>query len=167
MASLIDEDRREHYETLQIRKRRADKVNQTAFWFSLCGAVIVGLSAFMAIGGNESERRAILPLTAAAVLFFIGCLKRVWWLNIAAAALYVLACLLGTQMNPFYFIPMLAAFWANLAEYKLSKEEGYPQFSLDNEERERQAEMAHEIQYAVKNAKEAQISSSEMDELKM
>ena len=101
------------------------------------------------------------------MLFFIGCLKRVWWLNIAAAALYVLACLLGTQMNPFYFIPMLAAFWANLAEYKLSKEEGYPQFSLDNEERERQAEMAHEIQYAVKNAKEAQISSSEMDELKM
>ena len=55
MASLIGKDRKEHFEALQVQKRRADKINQSCFIW-VCGIALEAvITLIIGIGSGNSD----------------------------------------------------------------------------------------------------------------
>lgn len=146
MASLIDTNRKEHFEQLQIKKRRADKINQCCF-IVICAIPLEALlELIIAVFGSGSDKAGTLVyailLTASVICAILGCAKRNFVLNIAAVILYLAGFLIGKEYQEafvlmglcLHLIPYGGAVYANFIEHQLRQEEGYPQFDLSLEE---------------------------------
>lgn len=174
MASLIDKERREHYEALQVQKRRADKINQACF-ILICG--IIFEAAFTLIlnilaaanGGSKAELIFSIALILSVIFAFIGCFKRNLIMNIIAVVIYLTGFLVTKQYEGVFvlmglclhLIPYGGAVYANFIEHQLRQEEGYPQFDLSLEEKSLRDNLEMQTQEAALAEKRPQ--SSEMD----
>lgn len=150
MASLIDKERREHFEALQVQKRRTDKINQSCFLLICVIALEAVIALIVGIGSNDSHDLIYaLFLTASVLCAFIGCLKRNLPLSIAAVVIYLAGFLIAKQYTYtfvllglcLHLIPYGGAVYANYLEHQLRQEEGYPQFDLSLEEKALQAQL--------------------------
>lgn len=173
MASLIDTNRKEHFEQLQIKERRADKINQCCF-IVICAIPLEALpELIIAVFGSGSDKAGTLVyailLTASVICAILGCAKRNFVLNIAAVILYLAGFLIGKEYQEafvlmglcLHLIPYGGAVYANFIEHQLRQEEGYPQFDLSLEEtalRDRLEMQIQEVSLAEKRS-----HSSEMD----
>ena len=173
MASLIGTNRKEHFEQMQIKKRRADKINQCCF-IVICAIPLEALlELIIAVFGSGSDKAGTLVdailLTASVICAILGCAKRNFVLNIAAVILYLAGFLIGKEYQEafvlmglcLHLIPYGGAVYANFIEHQLRQEEGYPQFDLSLEEtalRDRLEMQIQEVSLAEKRS-----HSSEMD----
>ena len=158
MASLIDKGRREHFEALQVQKRRADKINQCCFIvvcaFALEVLIELALAVFSSGTGDAGTLIDALLLTASVICAIIGCTKRSFVLNIAAVILYLAGFIIGRDYQGafvimglcLHLIPLGGAVYANYTEHQLRKEEGYPLFDLTAEEQTMQEQLAQQAQ---------------------
>lgn len=173
MASLIDTNRKEHFEQLQIKKRRADKINQCCF-IVICAIPLEALlELIIAVFGSGSDKAGTLfdaiLLMASVICAILGCVKRNFVLNIAAVILYLTGFLIGKEYQEafvlmglcLHLIPYGGAVYANFIEHQLRQEEGYPQFDLSLEEKSLRDNLEMQTQEAALAEKRPQ--SSEMD----
>ena len=130
MGFQIDEDRAERYAKLRVERGRVRKINMIA----LCASFLMVFTLFVVIfnalrfGGEDQLYALLFFLT---VLFqMTGCLKRSWVLNAMALAVYLIAAIAVAKVIPsiLFWLPIAAAIYANYVEWKLSQEEGYPDF---------------------------------------
>lgn len=134
MAFLIDDARRDQYEILKIRKKRADSINGMCFVLAVISILYVIIMIFLAIGNYPNLRKYAPFLVISIACEIFGCLKRRWPLNALAIVLDIAGCIFaGVFPNP-WLIANAAAVYANYIDEQLSKEEGYPQFDLSLEE---------------------------------
>ena len=173
MASLIDTNRKEHFEQMQIKKRRTDKINLCCF-IVICAIPLEALlELIIAVFGSGSGKAGTLVdailLMASVICAILGCAKRNFVLNIAAVILYLAGFLIGKEYQEafvlmglcLHLIPYGGAVYANFIEHQLRQEEGYPQFDLSLEEtalRDRLEMQIQEVSLAEKRS-----HSSEMD----
>lgn len=173
MASLIDTNRKEHFEQLQIKKRRADKINQCCF-IVICAIPLEALlELIIAVFGSGSDKAGTLVdailLTASVICAILGCAKRNFVLNIAAVILYLAGFFIGKEYQEafvlmglcLHLIPYGGAVYANFIEHQLRQEEGYPQFDLSLEETALRDRLEMQIQEG--SLAEKRSHSSEMD----
>ena len=128
MASLINKDRKEHFEALQVQKRRADKINQSCFIW-LCGIALEAVITLIIGIGSENSYNLIyaLFLTVSVICAFIGCFKRNLPLSIAAVVLYLAGFIISKQYESafvimglcLHLIPCGGAVYANYIERQL------------------------------------------------
>jgi len=160
MASLIDPERIKHFEQLQLKKRRTDKINQWCFLF-ICAIALEAVIALIVGIGSDQSRDLIhavflcLSVTAA----FIGCLRRNLIMNIIAVILYLAGFFISKEYQQaflltglsLHLLPYCCAVYANFIEQQLRQEEGYPQFDLISEEQALQTQFAQQTSYAALN----------------
>ena len=172
MASLISKDRKEHFEALQIQKRRADKINQSCFLLTCCIALEAVITLVIGIGsGHSNDLIYGLCLTASVICTFIGCLKRNLPLSIAAVVIYLAGFIISKQYEGafvimglcLHLIPCGGAVYANFTEHQVRQEEGYPQFDLISEEQALQTEFAQQTSEKALAAKRAAAAPKDMD----
>ena len=173
MASLIDANKKEHFEQMQIKKRRADKINQCCF-IVICAIPLEALlELIIAVFGSGSDKAGTLVyailLMASVICAILGCAKRNFVLNIAAVILYLAGFLIGKEYQEafvlmglcLHLIPYGGAVYANFIEHQLRQEEGYPQFDLSLEETALRDRLEMQIQEV--SLEEKRSHSSEMD----
>lgn len=177
MASLIDKERREHFEALQVQKRRTDKINQSCFLLICVIALEAVIALIVGIGSNDSHDLIYaLFLTASVLCAFIGCLKRNLPLSIAAVVIYLAGFLITKQYTYtfvllglcLHLIPYGGAVYANYLEHQLRQEEGYPQFDLNAEDQRLRQRVEQEASATIleqkrKSTAEADAASEPVD----
>ena|GEM_PF-2365464 len=163
MASLIDPKRRDHYEALQVQKRRADKINQICFIIICAFSLETVIELILAVFSSGSNKAGTL---IDAILFVIsvicailGCAKRNVVLNLAAILFYLAGFIIGKDYQGafvlselcLHLIPYGGTVYANYMEHQLRQEEGYPQFDLSLEEQAMQEAFAQQTSFAALN----------------
>lgn len=160
MASLIAPERRAHYEQLQTKKCRADKINQSCFLLT-CGIALEAVLVLFVGIGSEHSRDLIYAvfLSLSVIAALIGCIRRNLILSIIACILYLAGYIITKQYEDafvlmglcLHLIPCGGAVYANYQEHQLRQEEGYPQFDFMPEEQALQTEFAQQTSYAMLN----------------
>lgn len=171
MASLIDTNRKEHFEQLQAKKRRADKINLYCF-IVICAIPLEALfKLIIAVFGSGDAGTLVdaILFMASVICAILGCVKRNFVLNTAAVILYLAGFLIGKEYQEAFVLMGLClhlilyggAVYANYIEHQLRQEEGYPQFDLTLEETALRDNLEMQTQEAALAEKRSH--SSEMD----
>lgn len=160
MASLIDPERIKHFEQLQLKKRRTDKINQCCF-LMICGIALEAVIALIVGIGSDQSRDLIYAvfLSLSVIAAFIGCLRRNLIMNIIAVIIYLAGFFISKEYQQafllsglsLHLLPYCCAVYANFIEQQLRQEEGYPQFDLISEEQALQTQFAQQTSYAALN----------------
>ena len=176
MASPIDQNRRDHFEALQIQKRRADKINQSCF-IIICVLPLISVIELILAIASWNGGRALPDLIGAlctllsVVCAFIGCIRRYPALHIAAVVLFILGFLISKSYQQafvllglcLYLLPYGFAAYAGFIEQRLRQEEGYPQFDLSLEEKILREQLEQQTSEKTLAAKRAAASQTDMD----
>lgn len=164
MASLIDPKRKEHFEQLQIKKRRTDKINQYCFLI-ICGIALEAVIVLIVGIGSEDSRNLIYAvfLSLSVIAAFIGSLRRNLPMNIIAVILYLTGFFISKEYQQaflltglcLHLLPFCGAVYASFIEQQLRQEDGYPQFDLISEEQALQTQFAQQTSYAALNTQKS------------